>query len=576
MEEPKAVDDIPILLALLIQMRIPEIIDNLYQPHGHRKGLSVGWLITIFLTYIISTGQHTMVHVREWVSKRQNILERLTGQEISETDFTDDRLADGLRYVSNDKLWQDLEEDVSQQTIKVYDLDVEIVRLDATVGACYHDPEKCDLFRKGHKNDNQLKIMMGTLDPLGMPIASDVVPGNKADDPLYIPAYERIHQTLGKSGLLYVGDTKMSALETRATIVLGQDNYLMPLSMTGEVPVLLAEQLSLLANGQIELTAVYRPEKDDEEPELLAEGFEIERQQVAVIDGKRVEWTEKLYIVLSPTYAKVQTKAFDKRIDQAEKKLKGLTPPPGRGKRQFKDETELRLEIDKVLSRYQAENYFDITLERQETTKEIRAYGDKPARTETTVRYQILLTRKQEAIEQDRLLLGWRIYATNNQNLNLTTVTLTYRQQIVAEKSFAYLKGKVLAMLPLYVQVSEHVKGMVHLLTLALRVMIILEFLVRQSLAEQNDQLSGIYAGNPKRKTAKPTAHLLLLAFADIYLQTLYLDGQVVYQHITPLNPVQRRILELLNLPTSLYEDLIKPDYSLPLPHFQPSHIDSG
>jgi transposase len=117
---------------------------------------------------------------------------------------------------------------------------------------------------------------------------------------------------------------------------------------------------------------------------------------------------------------------------------------------------------------------------------------------------------------------------------------------------------------------------MIHLLTLGLRVMTILEFLVRRSLAEQEDELSGIYAGNPKRKTAKPTATLLLLAFTNIYLQTIILDGQVVHQHITPLNSVQLRILQLLNLPPTLYQNLTNSDYSLPLPNLKPAKLDSS
>lgn len=65
----------------------------------------------------------------------------------------------------------------------------------------------------------QVKLMLSTLDPLGMPIATEVLPGNKADDPLYIPAIERVRSTLNHSGLLYIGDCKMAALSTRGVVV---------------------------------------------------------------------------------------------------------------------------------------------------------------------------------------------------------------------------------------------------------------------------------------------------------------------------------------------------------------------
>ena len=75
--------------------------------------------------------------------------------------------------------------------------------------------------------------MMGSLDPLGMPLATDVLSGERADDGLYIPIIERIRRGLNKTGLLFVGDWKMSALETRAYLARHQDWYLSPLPLTG-------------------------------------------------------------------------------------------------------------------------------------------------------------------------------------------------------------------------------------------------------------------------------------------------------------------------------------------------------
>ena len=37
------------------------------------------------------------------------------------------------------------------------------------------------------------------LDPLGMPVATQVVSGEKADDPLYVPAIAQVRQGLGQA-----------------------------------------------------------------------------------------------------------------------------------------------------------------------------------------------------------------------------------------------------------------------------------------------------------------------------------------------------------------------------------------
>src|SRR2546426_11916480 len=75
--------------------------------------------------------------------------------------------------------------------------------------------------------------MIGSLDPLGMPLATDVLSGERADDGLYLPIIERIRTGLQTTGLLFIGDCKMSALDTRASLARHQDCSLSPLPLTG-------------------------------------------------------------------------------------------------------------------------------------------------------------------------------------------------------------------------------------------------------------------------------------------------------------------------------------------------------
>src|SRR2546428_10091280 len=71
--------------------------------------------------------------------------------------------------------------------------------------------------------------MQAVLAPVGMPLATDVVSGERADDPLYMPCIERVQASVGRHGLLYVGDCKMASRETRARIAAAGDFYLCPL-----------------------------------------------------------------------------------------------------------------------------------------------------------------------------------------------------------------------------------------------------------------------------------------------------------------------------------------------------------
>jgi transposase len=71
-----------------------------------------------------------------------------------------------------------------------------------------------------------------------------VMPGQKADDSSYVPAIARVRERLGRRGLLYVGDGKMGALQTRPCIHDGGDYYLYPLSESHLVRAVLADDLA--------------------------------------------------------------------------------------------------------------------------------------------------------------------------------------------------------------------------------------------------------------------------------------------------------------------------------------------
>jgi len=79
-------------------------------------------------------------------------------------------------------------------------------------------------------------------------------------------------------------------------------------------------------------------------------------------------------------------------------------------------------------------------------------------------------------------------------------------------------------------------------LTLGVRVLTLLEFVVRRRLAAEQAKLAGLYAGNPMRATARPTAERLLEAFRDITL-TIVQEPHQTRQHLTPLSALQQRLL---------------------------------
>ena len=567
------IDDIPVVYGHLQKMGIQMVVDNTITPHGNWQGLSPGWIITIWLVHILTQHNHRMDCVQEWVEDRLSLLQRLTRQPISPLDFTDDRLALCLRDLSANPTWYSIERQMGNHLLRVYNLNKkgslpQIARLDATTAIVNHDPNKATLFKVGKaKNDlyaTLFKMMIASLDPLGMPIAVDVVPGNKADDPLYIPVYRRLKEVIPGQGLLVVGDSKMSALATRAFIVHGKDYYLTPLAHQKDEPQLLDELLQGKQGSEEEMELIFFPEDipangDKPDPKLaIARGFEMERSRTAVVAGETVTWTERLLVVRSFNYVRSMQEGLHRRLDKAEKALRNLTPVRQRGKRQIKDEESLLAAIERIEKKYKVQGFFTYEYHQEVSERRVRGYKGKPARLERKIRFQLTVSRQDEAIKQAEFKAGWRIYATNApaETLSLTQAVAAYRDQYVAENIFRRLKGKILSITPVYIHRDDHAKGLFHLLTIAARALALGDYVAKEALAQEKEQLTNIYAGNPKRGTARPTMERMLQTFDNINLLILTLgEGKKQFQ-VTPLSQVQERILALLGLPTTLYTDL--------------------
>src|SRR4029453_1286215 len=92
-------DDIPLLLEQMQRMHLPTLIDHHFPTHGNWQGLSLGGGSTIWLSSILSRGDHRLVHVEPGVNNRLWPLRRATGQAVECLDFTDDRLELVLQHV---------------------------------------------------------------------------------------------------------------------------------------------------------------------------------------------------------------------------------------------------------------------------------------------------------------------------------------------------------------------------------------------------------------------------------------------------------------------------------------------
>jgi len=558
------VDDIPVIIGLAQQLGMAEVLDGALGTHGLHRGLSVGQIAVGWLAYILSQADHRKSAVQGWAESLPHTLGHLLGQPIREVEFNDDRLGAVLRRLSDDGAWARTEAGLWAASVTAYELPLEVVRLDSTTSYGYHQIQPDGLMQLGHSKDHrpdlpQLKLMAAAAQPSGYLIASDALPGQRADDQLYLPLIQRVRRITGRRGLVYAGDCKMAALSTRADLAAQGDYYLVSLPLPSAPAAQRSAWIEAALTGEQATQEIWAGER------LLGSGYEVERTLRATVDEQPVEWTERVQIIHSLDLAARQRATLAQRLDAATAALMKLTPSPGRGRRQLREQAALDQRIALVLARYDVADLLTVAWTR-EATLLTRGLGrgrrgpDRPTHTEEQVRYVITgVQRDEPAIAARARHLGWRYQATNASvtRLSLTAAVLEYRDGWSLERDFHLLKDLPLGLSPLFVWREDQIIGLTRLLTLGLRLLTLLEIPVRRGLAQEQEVLAGLYDGQPGRTTDRPTGKRILRAFARAQLTLTRIGfGATSTSVLTPLSRLHQRLLYHLRLPPSLYTDL--------------------
>ena len=561
------VDDVALLIGHMVKMGFVEGLDRHIPRHWQQRALSWGWTAVIWLAYILTEGDHRKVSVEAYIQGMHHTLSRLSGQVITPLDCSDDRLGHLLQHLSKPTYWHEIERELNTRSLAVYALSQHVIRCDATTVSGTHEVRDGGLLQFGHSKDAprrpQITVMMGSLDPLGRALATDVLSGERADDGLYIPLIKRLEAGLSQPGLLFVGDGKMSAWDPRASVVGRQHMSLSPLPWTGATAEALAAGISegIAKDWDGALERLVRRNHRAEEV-LVAEGYEFERR--CGLEEGEAEWTERVFVVRSPAPAERQAAGLAKRLATAEHKLAALTPARGRGKRQITEEATLVAAIDKVLKEQHVEGLLrgEWQQESERHTHYVgrgRGSATRQQRVTEPSRYHLTrITRQEGPIRALTQRVGWKAFVTNAppERLSLRDAILCYRHEYRIERIFNRLKSRV-HIAPLFVKLNNQIEGLTYLLTLGVRVLTVMEFALRRSLQNDHAKLPGLHPENKTKMTDTPTAERILQAFSDVSLTIIkQAAGEDILRRLTPLSGVQETILQCLGLDTSLYRQL--------------------
>lgn len=567
--ESEPIGSLPLLFGLLEYIDLSGHINSTYPSHKNWRGGDKGVIVSVWLCYILTLTDHRLCAVEEWFVLHQRSLNLLLvgygHAELDAKDFTDDRLGSLLSAFGAEYVWNIFMSSFTCNLLKLYNISIKSVELDATIAQQYRSVIDDGLLQMGHSKQHrrdlpQFKSMLSNASEHNIPLLINTVSGNRADDGLYAPLIAQTRSMLGTTGILWQGDSKLGSLENRYEIARHADFYLTPASLVQLNAQTLRDYIATHKASEGAWTTIYldKEVKGTLEKVAIGTGFELS----VALSHKDFNWTERRLVVRSASYAAAQIAVFNKQLTQAQAQLADLMTRK-QGKAVHKSADDLLKQAKKITDKNHVTPFFDLHVVTHITHKTVNGYKKNANRTVEIQTFDLQIEQNLTLIDQNRDYLGYRVYLTNQtiEQLDIQKAVEAYRGEYKIERRIRNLKQEVCALLPIYLQKDDRIVGLVNLLTLLLQIVSIAEYQMAQSLKQEEQEnqkkIAGLYAGQPKLATAKPSISKIITAMSPITIIFIIKNDKVVKKVITNHNHITKRIIELIKIPVNPYEILM-------------------
>jgi len=536
-------DDIPLLIAHMRRMGIPHILDRHIPTRAYWGNLTSGWTAVVWLTHILSCSDHKASAIQQWVSSRSGTLHWCIGSEITPIDVDIDRLHDLLIGLSRDHQWQAIEHDLNRHMLDTWAWVIEQIHVRIYEGRVWHiSPNGLFLVNQAHlwrARMSRHPMALAMLDPLNMPLVLYSFSQECTHPASFYDLVERISQNLPPRRYRFTGDA-LTAVEFRGAIHQHNHEYL----------CLLPDSLSAPDAPLDGARPACRLPADAHDPpdSPSSDGIEWLTPMRVNLNGSPVVWNERRIAIRSPNHARISEEALRVRLTRAQAALLALGERK-RGKRRPRTIEALREAAHAILDSYQVHGLLHLDFDEQIAERMVRRYRGRPTgvRVERDVRMNVSVNT--DALSRAVQSLGWQVFGSNitppeparDQMLSLT---------LPAASGFERLHGRPISLAPHDVHSPELESGLIRLLSLGLRTLASLEAIARRRLIEEGVFTLSANQDNG-RSASRITGERLLDAFRDM----TFVPG---FHHdpsgITPLSPLQQRVLHLLALPSEIYQ----------------------
>jgi transposase len=541
----KQLDVLPLLKYYMEELSLYGLFDK-YVPNVSGCEMAPAQVLCMMVLNLVNAAK-PLYQVEEWL---EGYLDGVTETRIEAHKYNDDRLARTL-----DKLFEaergSLMAEVSKRAMEVHALEVERVHNDTTsitFAGAYERPDGGAVaprvgFNKDHRPDcKQIVFGLNITADGHVPLSYRLYDGNQADVATHRPNWEALRKFLGTEEFIYVADSKLCALETLAHIAERGGLFITVMPRNFQE---VSQFLNRVREGA-DIDWQHRYEKPNSRKKTERITYLIHEGQ-STRDGYRLLW------VHSSSKAAQESKARERRLEQAEEKLSALSEKLNAY--HLKTREQIQGQVEKIQAGCAGLIRVEI-LEQRHTERLKRGRGRPGANSHYEERqschYRLQWQRDEDAISQARRTDGL-FPLVDNTELAPVEVLCTYKQQPYLEKRFHTTKS-VLEVAPVFLKTPRRIEAMVFLYFIALMLVSLLERTIRAQMHQEHIESLPIRPSGLSTKA--PTWENLQHVFRNVHLAMVVRGQRTLTTSVKGISSLHAQLLRLLKVPTSVYEQL--------------------
>ena len=545
----------PLIEPLLQRLRLREFLQQAFSPPDPRIKLpTVDSALVLVRNFTLC--RHPLYEVSEWV---RGVVPEQLGLEPEQVELiNDDRLGRTL-----DKLFlvdrRSLVTRLIVHMAKTFQLDLQRLHNDSTsitFSGVYperpprKDGRRCVRITHGHNKDHRpdLKQLVWSLTVTSdgaVPVHYNVFDGNLTDDQTHIEIWKTLHEIVGAADFVYVADAKLCTRENMGFIHGQKGRFITVLPRTRKEDARFKRRL---VNEAPDWALIWerpalRRKKDP------PERFEAVEDPEPSAEGYRIVWYR------SSEKWQRDEKARENAIHEARWGLRRLTERVGKHK--LKTREQVQQAVDKILDDSAARAWVRVQLVPRERHTYKQGAPGRPGKNtryvrQTTIVYEPVTTLDTESIKASAAADGIFPLITNicAEQLSPLDLLTTYKYQAFVEKRHEQLKTAA-EVVPVNYKTPERIEAFLFLYFIAITLHALLERQVRQAMKTRGIRSIPLYP--EERACRAPTADKLLGLFENLRRHRLFHRGQPIKTFWDELTDVQRLVLDLLGISTTVY-----------------------